>query len=95
MNKGLRCKGKAWEILYCIWYKWYEYGNLGSKATLLKPPPCVRTARISHLHKNGIVTLAPLLLHERGTHSSSCPVVKRISNAFSKIQNMFHELNHL
>ena len=62
-------------------------------------PTLITTLLWSPPHKNGVVTLAPFLLHERGTHSSSCPVVKRISNAFqmpfSKIQNVFHELNHL
>ena len=40
-------------------------------------------------HKNGLVTLAPFLLHERKVF----PVRKVL--AFSKSQNMFHELNHL
>ena len=59
----------------------------------------IRAATTSSPHKNGLVTLAPFLLHERGPHSCLCPVVKRISNesvmAFLKSQNMFHKLNHL
>jgi hypothetical protein len=43
-------------------------------------------------HKNGVVTLAPFLLHERGTHSDCAK--KRLWH-FQKSQNMFYELNHL
>ena len=39
-------------------------------------------------YKNGLVTLAPFLLHERKVFS-----VRKVL-AFSKSQNMFHEFNH-
>ena len=52
-------------------------------------PICVVTSWYRTRHKNGLVTVAPFLLHERKVFS-----VRKVL-AFSKSQNMFRELNHL
>ena len=52
-------------------------------STARRQPPILfdsQTEDWNHPHENGVITLAPFLLHERGTHSGSCPVVNKISN---------------